>query len=79
MARRQLIGSIATAKHGRPFGFGKLAGVRDALIARVEAAPDTTLSELTDWLSRAHDVHVHLYWVCRVAAGGRVHTWKNRY
>lgn len=71
VARRKRTGSVAAAQRGRPFGFGKLAGVRDALIARVEAAPDTTLAELTDWLGRAHDVRVHLYSVCRVlrAAG----------
>jgi transposase len=71
MARVERTGSVAAAKRGRPFGFGKLAGMRDALIARVEAASDTTLAELTDWLARVHDVRVHLYSVCRVlrAAG----------
>ena len=77
MTRVERTGSVAAAKRGRPFGFGKLAGVRDALIARLEAAPDTTLAGLAglaglaDWLAREHDVQVHLYSVCRVlrAAG----------
>ena len=71
MMRVERTGSVAAAKRGRPFGFGKLVGVRDALIARLETAPDTTLAELADWLAREHGVHVHLRSVCRVlrAAG----------
>ena len=65
VARCRRTGSVAAAKRGRPFGFGKLAEVRDVLIARVEAAPDATLAELTDWLAREHDVRVHLHPVCR--------------
>jgi len=41
---------VKAAKRGRPFGHGKLAAVRDALISRVESAPDATLAELTEWL-----------------------------
>ena len=66
MARVRQSGSSAPAKRGRPFGFGKLAAVKEALIARVEAEPDQTLAELTSWLAATHDVHVHLFSVCRV-------------
>ncbi len=63
--------SVAAAKRGRPFGHGKMAPDREALIAHVQAAPDTTLAELSDWLAREHDVHVHLWSVSRTlrAAG----------
>ena len=59
-------GSSAAAIRGRPFGQGKLAGVTEALIARVEALPDTTLSELAAWLGVQFNVHVHLFSVSRV-------------
>ena len=58
-------GSINAAKRGRPFGHGKLAGVTDALVARVEALPDTTLAELATWLAATFNVHVHLFSVSR--------------
>lgn len=71
MARLEKSGSSAPTKRGRPFGFGKLAPVMAALIARVEAEPDQTLAELTLWISVTHGVHVHLFSVCRAlrAAG----------
>ncbi len=59
-------GSSAAAKRGRPFGHGKLAGVTDALVARVEASPDATLAELAAWLAREFNVHVHLFSVSRI-------------
>lgn len=42
-----------------------------ALIARVEAEPDQTLSELTQWIGVTHAVHVHFFSVSRAlrAAG----------
>lgn len=71
MGRVVATGSVTAAKRGRPFGHGKMAAVRDALIARVVRAPDTTLAELTEWLAVVHDVHVHLWSVSRAlrAAG----------
>lgn len=71
MTRVRESGSIAPAKRGRSFSFGKLAALRETLIARVEAEPDQTLAELTQWPAATHDVHVHLFSVCRVlqAAG----------
>lgn len=71
MARVQASGSVQPGKRGRPFGFGKLAAVKAALIARVEAESDQTLVELADWLAAGHGVHVHPFSVCRVlrAAG----------
>ncbi len=59
-------GASAAAKRGRPFGQGKLAGVTEALIARVEALPDTTLAELAAWLGVRFNLHVHLFSVSRV-------------
>ncbi len=47
-------GSVAAAKRGRPSGHGKIAGVLEAVVARVEASPDVTLAELTDWLAAEH-------------------------
>jgi len=58
-------GSTTAAKRGRPFGHGKLAGVTDALVARVEALPDATLAELTAWLAVTFNVRVHLFSVSR--------------
>jgi transposase len=69
MARVEKSGTCAPAKRGRPFGFGKLAAVKEALIARVEAEPDQTLSELAEWLAATHNVRVHLFSVCRVLRG----------
>lgn len=59
-------GTSAAAKRGRPFGHGKLAGVTEALITRVEALPDTTLAEQTEWLAREFNVHVHLFSISRI-------------
>lgn len=59
-------GSMSAAKRGRPFGHGKLAGVTDALITRVEALPDTTLAELAAWLAVTFNLHVHLFSVSRI-------------
>lgn len=58
-------GSTTAAKRGRPFGQGKLAGVTDALVARTEALPDTTLAELAAWLTVTFNVRVHLFSVSR--------------
>jgi transposase len=59
-------GSTSAAKRGRPFGQGKLAGVTNALVARVEALSDTTLAELAAWLAVTFNVHVHLFSVSRI-------------
>ena len=59
-------GSTSAAKRGRPFGQGKLAGVTNALVARVESVPDTTLAELAAWLAITFNVHVHLFSVSRI-------------
>ena len=58
-------GSTTAAKRGRPFGPGTLAGVTDALVARVEALPDATLAELTAWPAVTFHVRGHLFWVSR--------------
>lgn len=46
LRRREKTGSLEPAKQGRPSGGGKLAKVRDFLIARVENHPDITMPEL---------------------------------
>lgn len=46
LRRREKTGSLEPAKQGRPRGGGKLAKVRDFLIAQVEKRPDITMPEL---------------------------------
>ena len=53
---REKTGSLEPAKQGRPCGGGKLAKVREFLIAYVEKRPDITMPELAALLEAQRGV-----------------------
>jgi transposase len=57
--RQQQTGSLAPAKQGRPFGWGRLGAMRDFLISRVQETPDITMPELAAALHTVHGLKAH--------------------
>lgn len=71
-------GTSAPVAQGRPPGGGKLAPVMGFLIARVEAQPDITMSELAAALEEAHGVTAHPASLSRALCAAGFSYKKNR-
>ena len=57
-ARYAATGSVEPARQGRPRGSGKLAPVRDAILAEVKTRSDITMPDLVAWLKVEHGVTI---------------------
>ena len=66
-------GSLEPSPMGRPPGGGKLGPYREAIIARVEDEPDTTMPDLAAWLLGEHGGEHSSLEPVETAVQGRLH------